>query len=425
MTTDLSPGQASEPTTPPLDLESVRQQFPALQRSGEDGTPIIYADAPGGTQVPQRVVQAMTSYLIETNSNIEGEYAASIATDQLILKAREYGGSFVNGDPVGVAFGQNMTTLNFLLTRAIGRTLEPGDEILTTTLDHDANVAPWLLLAEDRGLVVRQVGVTDDLRLDLDDLAAKLTPRTRVVAFTLASNAIGSVSDARQATDLAHQAGALAWVDAVAYAAHRRIDVKSIGCDVVLCSPYKFFGPHMGMAWIRPDLAETLPAERVRPAGILPPGHRFETGTLSHEALAGFVAAVDHIASLGGGEDLTTRLTSAYRAISAHEGRLAERFLDGLGQLSGWRLFGPAKYSPTQRVATFGLLGSLAPPSSLARQLAERQVYAWNGNFYALDLVRHLGVDIEEGLLRLGFCHYNTVEEVDAVLGHLSEMSGS
>src|ERR1700722_9971609 len=297
-----------------MDLSQARAQFPALSTANSRGVVPAYFDGPGGTQVPRRVLDAKTEYLVGSNSKIEGEYEGSIRTDQLIASARAAGGAFVNGDPHGIAFGQNATTLNFLLTHAIGRLLEAGDEILTSTLDHDANVAPWLLLAEDRGLVVRQIGVTGDLELDLDDLAAKLTSRTKVVAFTLASNAVGTLTPAARIAELAHGVGALAWVDAVHYAPHRRIDVHAIGCDVLLCSPYKFFGPHLGMAWIRPDLAAAWPAERVRPAGDHPAGHRFETGTLSHEALAGFVAAVEYLRSVGSGD-----LDRAYVAIGAHE----------------------------------------------------------------------------------------------------------
>ena len=303
------------PVLPRLDVGQVRSQFPALSRANAEGIVPAYFDGPGGTQVPQRVLDAIRDYLVGSNSNIEGEYEASIRTDELIAQARVAGGAFVHGDPGGVAFGQNATTLNFLLTRAVGRLLEPGDEIITTTLDHDANVAPWLLLARDRGLTVRQVGVTADLELDLDDLAAQLSDRTRVVAYTLASNAVGTLTPAARIAELAHRAGALAWVNAVHYAPHRRIDVAELGCDVLLCSPYKFFGPHLGLAWLRPSLAADWPAERVRPAGNHPPGHRFETGTLSHEALAGFVAAVGYLESLGG--DDADRLGSAYPAIAA------------------------------------------------------------------------------------------------------------
>jgi cysteine desulfurase family protein (TIGR01976 family) len=394
-----------------MDLSQARAQFPALSAANSRGVVPAYFDGPGGTQVPQRVLDAMTEYLVGSNSNIEGEYEGSIRTDQLIASARAAGGAFVNGDAEGIAFGQNATTLNFLLTHAVGRLLEPGDEILTSTLDHDANVAPWLLLAEDRGLVVRQIGVTGDLELDLDDLAAKLTNRTKVVAFTLASNAVGTLTPAARIAELAHSVGALAWVDAVHYAPHRRIDVHAIGCDVLLCSPYKFFGPHMGMAWVRPDLAAVWPAERVRPAGDHPAGHRFETGTLSHEALAGFVAAVEYLRSVGSGD-----LDRAYVAIGAHELELATLFMGGVRELPGWRLLGVQDADPGRRVATFGLLCDHASPQELAKRLGDSGYYTWNGNFYALNLVRALGLDEEEGMLRIGFAHYNTVDEVTGLL---------
>jgi cysteine desulfurase family protein (TIGR01976 family) len=334
-----------------------------------------------------------------------------VRTDELSGRARAAGGALVNGAPDGITFGQNATTLNFLLTHAVGRLLEPGDEIVTSTLDHDANVAPWLLLAQDRGLVVRQTGVTGDLELDLDDLAAKLTSRTKVVAYTLASNAVGTLTPASRIAELAHRVGALAWVDAVHYAAHRRIDVQAAGCDVLLCSPYKFFGPHLGMAWLRPDLAAAWPAERVRPAGDRPAGHRFETGTLSHEALAGFVAAVDYLRSVGDGD-----LDGAYAVIGAHEQELAALFLDGLRELPGWRLLGVQDPDPGRRVATFGLLSDHASPQELAKRLGDSGYYTWNGNFYALNLVRALGLDEDEGMLRIGFAHYNTADEVAGLL---------
>jgi cysteine desulfurase family protein (TIGR01976 family) len=411
--------------SPRWDAAAVRSRFPALSRPNSRGVTPAFFDGPGGTQVSQRVLDAMNDYLVGSNSNIEGEYDASIRTDELIGRARDAGAAFVGGDRDGIAFGQNATTLNFLLTRAVGRLLQPGDEILTTTLDHDANVAPWLLLAQDRGLVVRQVGITPDLELDLDDLATQLNDRTKIVACTLASNAVGTLTPAARVTELAHSVGALAWVDAVHYATHRRIDVAAIGSDVLLCSPYKFFGPHLGMAWIRPDLAASWPAERVRPAGDKPPGHRFETGTLSHEALAGFVAAVRYLEDLGSGDDTAARLTSAYQAIGAHELELTEVFLSQLRELPGWRLLGIPDADPQRRVSTFGLLHDDAPPATLARSLADSGCYVWNGNFYALNLVTALGLDEEAGMLRIGFVHYNTVEEVTRLAGLLATLGSA
>jgi cysteine desulfurase family protein (TIGR01976 family) len=401
-----------------IDVDAVRAQFPALQRPSVGGEPAVFFDGPGGTQVPQSVVEAVAGYLSNSNANIEGEFESSTKTDEMIAKARSYGGTFVGGSSDGISFGPNMTTLNFNLTRALGRTLKEGDEIITTTLDHDANVAPWLLLAQDRGLVVRTVGLTEDLNVDLEDLKSKLSDKTRVVAFCLASNAVGTLTPASEISKLAHEAGALAWADAVAYAPHRRIDVESLGCDVLLCSPYKYFGPHLGMSWMRTDLAESLPAERVRPAGSWPPGHRFETGTQLHENIAGFVAAVDYLADLGDGDDLRGRLDSAFGAIQTRETELADTLLRGLGDLPNVEVAGVQDADPHKRVGTFGLLVQKSP-ATLARALGAQGIYTWNGNFYAQNVVEHLGLDLEVGLLRIGLMHYNTDREIQRCIEQL------
>ncbi|GAB3119630.1 cysteine desulfurase-like protein [Glaciibacter psychrotolerans] len=403
-------------------LTQLRGLFPALNRTAPSGELAAYLDGPGGTQVPESVIEAISDYLRNSNSNIEGEFDLTIATDELLALSRAYGGSFVGGDAGCIAFGQNMTTLNFSLIAAFGRTLKRGDEIVTTALDHDSNVAPWLLLAQDLGLVVHTVGLKEDLTLDLDDLASKLSSRTKVVAFTLASNAVGTLTPAREIARMAHEVGALAWVDAVAFAAHRRIDVVNIGCDVLLCSPYKFFGPHLGMAWVRRDLAETWPANRVRPAGITPPGHRFETGTLAHEALAGFVAAIDYLAALGAGDTLDSQLDSAYQVIEQQEHFLAERFLAGIARVPGVRLVGPRTAESAGRVGTFGLVVEGGGSARLARALGERGIYTWNGSFYAQGVLEHLGIDLDEGLLRAGVVHYNTVADIDRFLRVLTEL---
>lgn len=407
--------QVAESRPVSLDTDWVRAQFPALRAAASASPQRIFLDAPGGTQVPEGVVSAMRTYLVESNSNIDGAYEPSRRTDELIGEARRYGGAFVGGDPDGIAFGQNMTTLNFNLVRAVGRTLSPGDEILTTALDHEGNISPWLLMAEDRELVVREVGLTEQLDVDLEDLRAKLSDRTRVVAFCLASNAVGTVTRAREIADLAHAAGALAWGDAVAYAPHRRVDVGALGLDVVLCSPYKFFGPHLGMAWVRPDLAASLPAERVRPAAEVPPGHRFETGTLSHEAIAGFVAALDYLASLGSGGDLAAKLCVAYRAIQRHESGLAGVLGAGIAGIAGVRSVGMPADSAA-RVPTFGLVCERATPRRLAEALSDEGIYVWDGNFYAKRVIETLGLDLDEGLLRIGLAHYNTSREIDRLL---------
>ena len=405
-----------------IQINEIREQFPALQRRSVDDQPAVFFDGPGGTQVPHSVIDAMVDYLSNSNSNIEGEFEPTRQTDALIAKARSYGGAFVGGSSDGITFGANMTSLNFNLSRAIGRTFQAGDEIITTTLDHDANVAPWLLLAKDRGLVVRQVHLTHDLNLDLEDLKAKLSDKTKVVAFCLASNAVGTLTPAAEIARLAHEVGAIVWADAVAYAPHRRIDVESLGCDVVLCSPYKFFGPHLGMSWMRRDLAETLPAERVRPAGIEPPGHRFETGTLAHENIAGFVAAIDYLASLGAGNDLEGRLDSAFVAIADREAELARQMTEELRAVTNLRVAGVQEADPHNRVGTFGLITPGRRPVQLARALGEKGIYTWNGNFYAKGVVEHLGLDLDEGLLRLGLMHYNTGEEIERCLEQLRHL---
>jgi cysteine desulfurase family protein (TIGR01976 family) len=405
-----------------LDVTALRADFPALSRTTASGMPVIYADAPGGTQVPQSVVDAMGDYLVWHNSNIEGEFAATRETDDMIRAARIDAGHFVGGDPDGIAFGQNMTTLNFSLSRAIGRTLRPGDHIVVTRLDHDANVSPWLILAEDLGLQVSIVNVTPELDVDLDDLRAMITSRTRVVAYTLASNAVGTVTPARAIADLAHQGGAIAVADAVAYAPHRRIDVEALDCDVLLCSPYKFFGPHLGIAWVRPTLIPSLRPDRVRPAGMEPPGHRFETGTLSHEAIAGFRAAVSYLAGIGGGGETSDALDRAYALIGDHERSLARGFLDGIASLAGIRLHGPAGVE--DRVCTFGLTIEGVSPQDAARELDARGIFAWNGNFYAQGVMQSLGVPLEDGILRLGFAHYATHDEIDRCISALADFAG-
>jgi len=400
-----------------LHPDTVRAAFPALARTDAQGRSVVYADAPGGTQVPQRVIDAMVDYLVEHNSNIEGEFDATRETDAIIARARDAAATFVGGDADEIAFGHNMTSLNFNLTRAFGRGLKAGDEIIVTQLDHEANVSPWLLLAADRDLVVRTIGLTEDLDIDLAALTSAIGPRTKVVAHTLSSNAVGTIPPARQIADLAHAAGAAVWVDAVAYAPHLRIDVKDLDCDVLLCSPYKFFGPHLGMAWVRRDFAEGLAAERVRPASLHPIGHRFETGTLSHEAMAGTTAAINYLASIGEGDSLKDQLDSAYRKIRVHETALAERFLAGLADIRGVRLLGTRDLE--RRVCTFGLQMHSADPASAARALNDDGIYSWNGNFYAQGVMEHLGLPMEEGILRVGFVHYATPGEIDRVLAAL------
>jgi cysteine desulfurase family protein (TIGR01976 family) len=377
-----------------LDVEAARARFTALQRR------LAFFDGPGGTQCPDEVIDAIADYLRSDNANVGAPYATSRRTDALVAHAREKAATFLGCTAEEVAFGQSMTSLNFLLTRALGRELRPGDEVLVTKLDHDANVSPWLALQEDIGIVVRTVGVTEDLSLDYDDLAANLSDRTRVVAFPIAANSVGTAPDVRRVVDLAHSAGALAWADAVHYGPHGPIDVSAWDVDVLVCSPYKFFGPHMGLAFGKRDLIGSWRPYKVRPAANEPIGHRYEHGTCQHELLAGFVAAVDYVESIG------------WDAITDHERALGERFLRRLPEpivLHGL---------PTMegRVPTFCFSVPGRTPEEVATYLGEREIAVWWGSYYALETMRHLGLDEEQGAVRVGIVHYNTEDEIDRLL---------
>jgi cysteine desulfurase family protein (TIGR01976 family) len=389
----------------PLDVTAVRERFPAL------ATRAAYLDGPGGSQVPQAVLDAVAGYLRDSNANLGGAFPTSAASDEVMANGRAAAAEFTGGEPDGIAFGANMTTLNFQLAHAVARTLEAGDEIVVTQLDHDANVSPWLLVARDHGLAVRTAPIrTDDVTLDEDALEGLIGERTRVVAFTLASNAVGSIPDAARIAAAAHRVGALAWADGVHLAPHRRLRAREWGIDVLLCSPYKFFGPHLGIAAIRPDLAESLPADRVRPASEDPPGHRFETGTQSHEAIAGTVAAIGYLRSLGGGD-----LDVAFDLIEQHETALSERFLAAVPD--DLTLYGIPRADGRTPTFCFNLAGQ--EPRAVAARLGERGIYVWDGDYYAFEPLRALGLG-EGGAVRAGFLHYTTEEEVDRLLGALT-----
>jgi cysteine desulfurase family protein (TIGR01976 family) len=409
-----------------LDLTSIRARFPALA-AREGGRLVSYLDGPGGSQVPREVLEAMLGYLERDNANLGGAFRASRASDDVIDAGRAAIADFVGGLPEEIAFGANMTTLNFLLAHAVTRTFEPGDEIVTTWLDHDAKVSPWLLVAKDRGLVVHQVDVVEpELDLDYDQLERLINERTRVVAFTLASNAVGTMPDAGRVAQLAHQVGALAWADAVHYAPHRRIDVTALGVDVLLCSPYKFFGPHLGCAWARKELLESWPADRVRPADELPAGHRFETGTQSHEAIAAATAAVDYLASLGEGSDRRARLDDAYDRIRAHEEDLSAHALRRLSAIPGLTVYGIADPGAVaKRTATFCVTLEGHAPRALAEALGAESIASWDGNYYALSIMQRLGLEEQGGGLRIGFLHYTTLDEVDRALDVLERLAAS
>ena len=397
-----------------LDVHAVRARFPALASSTA-----AFLDGPAGSQVPAAVADAIRDQLLAGTANDGGAFATSVAANALIGRARDAAAELTASDPAEIALGPNMTTLNFALAHAVARTLQPGDEIVVTELDHDANVAPWLRVAEDHELVVRTAPLrTSDVTLDVDALEALLGPRTRIVAFTLASNAVGSIPDAQRIVAAAHAAGALAWADGVHLAPHRRPDRAAIGADVLLCSPYKFFGPHLGIASIRRDLAETWPADRVRPASEDPPGHRFETGTPSFEAFAGLVAAIDYLRDLGDGD-----LDAAYAAIRAHEDALCVRVLEGVAALPGVTLHGiadPARVA--ERTPTFSVTVAGRGPREVAEALAADGVHVWDGDFYAYTLMHSLGLAEDGGAVRAGLLHYTTEDEVDRLLAGLAAL---
>jgi cysteine desulfurase family protein (TIGR01976 family) len=380
------------------DVEAVRARFSALQR------PLAFFDGPGGTQVPDSVIDAIAGYLRTANANTGGPFETSRLTDALLTKARTTAADFLNATVDEIAFGANMTTLNFALSRAASRNWREGDEIVCTKLDHDGNVSPWLEIAHDKNLTVRFVDVDDECRLDLDHLRSLLGGRTRVVAFPWASNAVGTVTPVAEICRLVRDAGALAWVDAVHYGPHGPIDVREAGADVLVCSPYKFYGPHLGLAFGRRGLLESWRPYKVRPADDHPVGHRYETGTLAHELLAGFVAAVDYLDDIG------------WDFVLEHERELGQRFLDGLPER--WQLHG----APTMegRVPTFAITHDELSPQEAAARLGERGLAVWNGNYYAVEIMKRLGLD--EGAVRIGIVHYNTADEVDRLLDALSDL---
>ena len=380
-------------------ITDVRARFSALQQ------PLAFFDGPGGTQVPDSVIDAIAGYLRESNANAGGPFVTSHRTDALLELAHDTAARFLGATPDEVAFGANMTTLNFALSRAASREWEAGDEIVCTRLDHDGNVAPWLEVAHDRGMTVRFADVDDECRLDLDQLRSLLNDRTRVVAFPWASNAVGTVTPVAEIAALAHEAGALSWVDAVHFGPHGPIDVVAAGADVLLCSPYKFYGPHMGIAYIREKVAEGWRPYKVRPAGDFPVGHRYETGTAAHELLAGFVAAVGYLDEIG------------WDFIEEHERALGQRFLDGLP--AGCHLYG-VKGMDT-RVPTFAFNVEGHSPQAVAEYLGAAGVAVWHGNYYAVEIMNRLS--LPEGAVRVGVVHYNTESEVDGVLSALADLA--
>jgi cysteine desulfurase family protein (TIGR01976 family) len=374
--------------------------------------------------VPATVIEAMADYLRSRNTNTHGVFPTSIQTDELIDEARRAGADITGADPDEIVFGPNATTLLLSISRSFGKTLGPGDEVVVTKLDHDANVRPWILAAEDAGATVRWVDVLDeDVTIDLSSFDAALTDRTRLVAFTLASNAVGTIPDAAELARRAHAVGALVALDGVHLAQHRLLDVRAIDADILACSPYKFFGPHMGMLAVRRTLLERWTPYTLRPAPDTVP-ERWETGTQNHEGLAGVVAAVNYVASLGDGATRRDRVRSAFEAIREHEGDLTLRFLDGLIRLPDVRLWGIAAPERIgERTPTFAIRVGDQEPVKTATSLAERGIYVWDGHYYAITIMERLGLLGTGGAVRVGFCHYHTEHEVDRVLEELASLA--
>jgi cysteine desulfurase family protein (TIGR01976 family) len=417
----------------------IRTHFPALSRM-HDGKPMVYFDGPGGTQVTQSCIDAITDYLCRCNANHGGVFATAVESDQFVAEAHECMADFLNARDAGeVVFGQNMTSLTFALSRAIGQTLQPGDEIILTRLDHDANFTPWKLMARDRAVTVHVVDIDEtDCTLKLPDYERFIGPRTRLLAMGYASNAVGTINPLHKIVGMAKAAGAMTFVDAVHYAPHGPIDVQALGCDFLACSPYKFFAPHLGTVYGRRELLETLPAYKVRPADPHLPS-KFETGTQSHESMAGLTGTMKYLAWLGetyGDDDSSVTpvgpfraaraatLHRAMRAIQAYEQTLKAYALDGLQSLRGVRIYGITdRNRMDERVPTFAIRVEGQHPEATARHLATRGIAVWSGNYYAINLTDRLGVEESGGMVRIGLTHYNTCEEVDRLIDALREVT--
>jgi cysteine desulfurase family protein (TIGR01976 family) len=410
-----------------LDVDWVRQQFPSLHQV-VNGQPVAFFDAPGGTQVPQRVIDAIANYLSSSNANSGGAFVTSQRTDQMIADARAAMADFLNCASDEVVFGANMTTLTFALSRALGRELKSGDELLVSCLDHDANVSPWVCL-EERGVKVRTADIKPgDCTLDMFDLSAKIRRNTRMVAVGWAANAVGTINDVREIVRLAHAAGSMAFLDAVHYAPHGPIDVRAVDCDFLACSSYKFFGPHLGILFGKREQLQRLRPYKLRACTEKLPD-RWETGTQNHECLAGLIAVIDYIADVGRHPDPSagTRreaLLAAYEVFQQHERELVEQLINGLLAIPGLTFYGikdVAKFD--QRTPTVAIRMEGYTPRELATHLGERGIFTWDGNYYAIDLAERLGVQSSGGMLRIGLAHYNTAEEVERLLSELCALA--
>jgi cysteine desulfurase family protein (TIGR01976 family) len=426
----------TQTSTPALDLAAIRAAFPSLNVE-LNGQPVVYFDNPGGTQVPQPCIDAITQYLSSANANTGGAFLTSQRTDAVLAEAHAAMADFLNAsDPREIVFGANMTTLTFAFSRAIGRTLAAGDEIVVTALDHDGNIAPWLALQEERGVVVRMANFDPaTCTLDMDDLRGKINEKTKLVAVGYASNAVGTINDVATVIDWAHEVGAYSFIDAVQFAPHGPIDVQALDCDFLVCSAYKYFSTHMGVLYGRLPLLESIAAYKVRPALDTPP-YKWETGTLNHECLAGLVGTMNYVADLG--RPLTDQYAATFRgmtgrrlelhtamaAMQAYERTLAARLLAGLAEIPGTQIYGlTSEEDLVRRVPTVAITIEGWTPRALAEEVGKRGIFCWDGNYYALTLMERLGLEEHGGALRIGMAHYNTAEEVDRLLAALREIT--
>ena len=405
---------------PSLSPAEIRAHFPALARQ-HHGQPVAYFDGPGGTQVPQVVVDAMSDYLLNHNANSHWAFPTSEETDAIIAGARETLADFLNASPTEIAFGANMTTLTFHLARTLGRGYGPGDEIVVTELDHHANVAPWRALEKERGVTIRVVKMIPETgQLDWDDLSRRMSGRTKLVAIGAASNALGTINDIRRAADLAHEMGAQIFVDAVHYAPHALVDVRAFDCDFLSCSAYKFYGPHIGLLYGREELLAQLDFPKLIPSPNTSP-ERAETGTQNHEGMAGAAAAVDFLASIAPGATRRERLTNAFAELHERGSALLAQMWEGLSAIDGVQLYGPTPDAPRTPTVSFTVDG--VPSVDVSRRLAERGVFASNGDFYATTAVECLGQS-RHGLLRAGCACYSTAEEVQRLVDGVRAIAG-
>lgn len=419
-----------------FNVNQVRAHFPALAAE-DDGIQRVYLDNPGGTQVPQWVLDGMQDYLMRSNANRGGAFRTSLSTDALLHEAREAMADFINApSPDEIVFGLNMTTLTFMLSHALGCWLEPGDEIIITHLDHDANIAPWLRIAQERGAVIRWLDFNPyDCTLSMEQFERLLSTKTRLVAIGYASNAVGTINPVKHMAHLAHAAGALVFVDAVQYVPHGPTDVQDMSIDFIVCSAYKFFGPHLGAMWGRWELLDRIPAYKVRPAGENPPD-KLETGTQSHEAIAGTVGALKYLEWVGEqfGDEFSSQfpaftkrrlhLHSGMAAIRAYEQVLSAHLIAGLERITGARVWGitdPARLG--QRVPTISFTIEGLHPREISERLAEQNIFVWDGHYYAVEVMGRLGLANTGGMVRIGAVHYNTTDELDTLLEKVAELA--